>query len=185
MSPATVATLFLAAGVTSGRSLSVDPASSVVRFHVNHKLHAVDGRSSSIEGRVVVADDGKVLAMVRVPVATFESGDANRDANMRATIEAGRFPYVVLKGVSRLPVPLLAGRALELSLEGELDFHGVRKPIVVPVSVHLSEVGVAEVHAKMTFSLESFRIERPSLLFVKLDDECRIDVDLKLRGDVR
>lgn len=180
MSAAAVALLLAAA--PSVRSLAVDPAASVVRFHVNHKLHAVDGRSTAIEGKALVGDDGTVRAMVRIPVSSFESGDANRDANMRETLEVSRHPYVVLKAAGRIDAAAPRGRPVETTLDGELDFHGVRRPVAVPLSVTFLPDGGARIAGRMTLSLDSYAIERPSLLFVKLDDGCTVDVDLVLRG---
>ncbi len=180
MSAAVVALLLAAA--PSVRSLAVDPAASVVRFHVNHKLHAVDGRSSAIEGKALVDSDGAVRAMVRIPASSFESGDANRDANMRETLEVSRHPYVVLKAAGRIDPGATPGRPVEPTLAGELDFHGVRRPVSVPVTVTFSDDGGARVTARLALSLDSYRIDRPSLLFVKLDDDCAVNVDLVLRA---
>jgi polyisoprenoid-binding protein YceI len=172
----------LVATQPAGKALSVDPAASAVRFHVVHKLHKVDGGSKAIEGKAVIGDDGKVLAMVRIPIASFDSGDANRDANMRETLEASRYPYVVFKGTTGLLMPVAYGKATPATLEGELEFHGVRQPLQVPVTVEFGDDGSARVRGSLTISLDAFHVERPSLLFVKLDDACRIDVDLALRG---
>ncbi|HEY6100037.1 MAG TPA: YceI family protein [Anaeromyxobacter sp.] len=159
----------------------VDPAATVVRFHLTHKLHQVYGRSSSVEGKAVVEPDGKVLAMVRIPVASFDSGDSNRDAHMRETLAAGKHPFVVFKGLTSLVVPAAHGKPIPMQLRGELDFHGVTRPIEVPVTVEFASDGTATVRGKMTVSLEAHEIDRPSLLFVKVGDACTIELDLKLR----
>jgi polyisoprenoid-binding protein YceI len=174
--------LALALLAAEPRTLSLDPAASVVRYHVNHKMHAVDGRSTAIEGKALIGGDGTVRTMVRVPVAGFDSGDANRDSNMRETLDAGQHPYVVFKGVASVPVPVTSGKPLPTTLRGELDFHGVKKPIEVPVTVEFAADGSAAVRGKMTISLDAYDVERPSLLFVKMDDACTIDLDLKLEG---
>jgi polyisoprenoid-binding protein YceI len=181
---ATLAALALAVASSAAReSYTVDPSAAVVRFHVRHKLHQVDGRSTSVEGKAVVEPDGKVLAMVRIPVATFDSGDTNRDAHMRETLDAGKHPFVVFKGIAGLVVPAAHGGPLPLRLAGELDFHGVKRPIEVPASVEFGSDGSTTVRGKMTISLEAFQVERPSLLFVKIDDDCSIDFTLTLRRD--
>lgn len=172
---------FLLVSTPAGAALSVDPAESVATFHVHHALHAVDGRSSAIEGKAILGGDGSVMAMVRIPVSSFDSGDANRDANMRDVLEISRFPYVVFKAVAHLPIPAPHGRAFGTTLDGELDFHGVHHRLSVPATVTLGDDGGAIVKARLQLSLEAYRVERPSLLFVKLDDGCSVDVDLKLR----
>jgi polyisoprenoid-binding protein YceI len=181
MTAALAALAVLFAGASEQQAYTVDAAQSTIRYHVNHKLHAADGRSSALEGKAVIQPDGKVLAMVRVPVATFDSGDANRDANMRDTLEVGRFPFVVFKGVTSLVMPAALGQGIPTTLHGELEFHGVKQQVQVPATLQFASDGSARVTGKMKLSLDAYRIERPSLLMIKLDDECAIDFDLKLK----
>lgn len=178
---ATLAALALLVATATRETYTVDAAESVVRYHVVHKLHKVDGKTSKVEGKAVLDPDGKVLAMVRIPVATFDSGDANRDAHMRETLDAGKHPFVVFKGLTSLVVPAAHGKRIPMRLKGELDFHGVVRPIDVPVTVDFAADGSATVRGKLTVSLDAHRVERPSLLFVKIDDACTIEFDLKLR----
>lgn len=183
MTAALVALLMLAAPA-EGRIFAVEPAKSTVRYHIVHKLHRVSGASSTIEGRAVLQPDGKVLAMVRVPVASFDSGERNRDSDMRGALEAQRFPFVVFKGIARLDPGVVAAAqdaTLEARMEGEIELHGVKKPAVVPLTIRLTPPeGTARARGSFEVSLDAFGIERPSLLFVKIDDACRIEVDLAL-----
>jgi polyisoprenoid-binding protein YceI len=176
--------LALAAASSESKTYGVDPATSTVRYHVVHKFHSVTGTSSTIEGKAVLKPDGQAIAMVRVPMASFDSGDRNRDANMRDAVEASRYPFVVFRGVAKIATDMLASaRALvvETRMEGEVELHGVRKPVVVPLRLELSPDGTARARGSFAVSLDAFGIERPSLLFVKIDDACRIEVDLALR----
>jgi len=168
----------------AGRTLAVEPAGSTVTFLIVHKLHEVNGRTQRVEGRAVVQPDGKVLAMARVPVATFDSGDSNRDAHMREAIEAGRFPFAVVKGIATIPAGALDGSrpaAVEVTLAGEVELHGVKRPVQVPLTVTFEPGGAARVRGEFTVGLEAHGVERPSLLFVKVEDACRIRLDLLLR----
>jgi polyisoprenoid-binding protein YceI len=177
---ATLATLaLLAATGAAPKVLTLDPAASAVRFHVSHKLHQVDGISKGAEGKAILEANGAVRTMVRIPVQSFDSGDANRDSHMLETLQAGQHPYVVFKGVGTLP-PAAPGVPVAVTLRGELDFHGVKRPVEVPVTVQFGTDGSARVQGKLTVSLEAYQIERPSLLLVKLDDACTIAFDLKL-----
>src|SRR5512138_1382383 len=108
----------LAAAVLLSSSLAastyvVDPAGSVVKFHLHHKMHEVDGRSSQIEGKAVLGDDGRVMTMIRIPTASFDTADANRDSHMRETLDASKFPFVVFKGVTSLAVPVAYGKDVD------------------------------------------------------------------------
>jgi polyisoprenoid-binding protein YceI len=178
--------LLVAATPAAGRTYSVEPSKSLVRYHIVHKLHRVTGHSSTIEGKGVLQPDGTVLAMVRVPMASFDSGERNRDADMREAVDARRFPFVVFKGTTRLDGGALAaaqGTTVEAKMDGEIDLHGVKKRIVVPLTIDLAPDGSARARGSFEVSLDAFGIERPSLLFVKIEDRCRIELDLLLRGE--
>jgi polyisoprenoid-binding protein YceI len=174
----------LLAAVPAVRTFAIDPAASTVRYHVVHKLHRVEGASARLEGKAVVHADGRVLAMVRAPVSSFASGDGNRDAHMLEVLEAGKFPFVVFKGLARLDGTAVAAgaraEASALPVQGEVELHGVKAPVAVPLALELRADGTARARGTFEVSLDAHRIERPSLLFVKIDDACRIDVDLAL-----
>ncbi len=181
---ALLAALLVVAAPSDVRTYAVEPATSTVVYHVVHPFHGVTGTSSSIEGKAVLLPEGKVVAMVRVPVASFDSGVANRDSNMRDAVEHGRFPFVVFKGRARLdPAVTAAARetTIQASMEGELELHGVTRPVVVPLAIQLSPGGTGRARGSFEVSLESFGIERPSLLLLPIHDACRIDLDLALR----
>ena len=178
--------LLVAAAPAGTRTFGVDPARSTVRYHIVHKLHRVSGASSSIEGKAVLRPDGTVLSMVRVPIASFDSGERNRDADMREAVEARKFPFVVFKGTARLDgkvLPAAQPATVQANMDAEVELHGVKKPVVVPLTIELSPDGTARARGSFEVSLDAFGIERPSLLFVKVDDACRIEVDLALREE--
>jgi polyisoprenoid-binding protein YceI len=172
--------LLVAATIPAG-AFTVDPVASTIRYTIVHKLHRVEAVSREIEGKAVVNADGSALAMVRVPSSSFRSGDGNRDGHTLEAVEAGKYPFVVVKGRASLG----KDRALPdgpLLLEGELDFHGVKSPLRVPLTLALMPDGGIRAHGSFDTSLESHKVERPSLLFVKVDDTCRVEVDLVLRS---
>lgn len=165
----------------AGKTLALDAAHSKVEFQVDHPLHKVHGRANTVEAKAAVGQDGKVLAMVRIPAASLDSGDANRDANMRDVLEVSKYPFIVFKAIGNVPPALQPGKAVEVPLRGELDLHGVKKPIELLARVELADGGAVHLQAVTHFSLEAFNIARPSLLLVKLEDDCRISVDVLLR----
>ncbi|HET6923440.1 MAG TPA: YceI family protein, partial [Anaeromyxobacteraceae bacterium] len=105
--------LVVATAPPAARDYTLEPAKSVVRYHIVHKFHDVTGASSTAEGKAALQPDGKVLAMVRVPMRSFDSGERNRDADMLGVVEADRFPFVVFKGIAQLD-----GRALDPAKQG-------------------------------------------------------------------
>jgi polyisoprenoid-binding protein YceI len=178
---ASLAAVLLASSLAS-TTYVVDAGASVVKFHLHHKMHEVNGRSSQIEGKAILGDDGKVMTMIRIPTASFDTADANRDSHMRETLDAAKFPFVIFKGVTNVTVPVAYGKPIESKLDGELDFHGVKTPISIPAEISLSKDGGAVVNAKFPVDLDAHKVERPSLLFIKVDQNVELDVALKLKA---
>jgi polyisoprenoid-binding protein YceI len=174
--------LALLLAAAAGGPLTVDAAASSIRYHVVHKLHRVDAETRATEGRAVIKPDGTVQAMVRAAVSSFRSGDANRDAHLEEVLESGRFPSVTFRGVSHLGADLQLP-ATPITMDGEVELHGVRKPVRLDLALERQPDGALRVRTSFEVSLDAFGIERPSLLFVKVDDACRVDVDLLVKEE--
>jgi polyisoprenoid-binding protein YceI len=54
-----------------------------ITYIVVHKLHQVRGTSRKLEGLAKIQAAGPTLVQVRAPLASFDSGNSNRDAHMR------------------------------------------------------------------------------------------------------
>jgi polyisoprenoid-binding protein YceI len=167
------------------RAWVLDAGASRLEFGVRHPLHAVAGRAKEVEARAVLAPDGRLQAMVRTPVASFDTGDGNRDSDLRTAMEASRFPFVVFKGTGRLSLPATLPAKVTLPMQGEIEVHGVKRPVEVPLTVELGEGGSARVTGAFDLSLDAHGVQRPSLLFRKIDDRCRIALDLSMRPEER
>jgi hypothetical protein len=100
-------------------------------------------------------------------------------------MEADRYPYVVLKATSALSPPAALPASVPLQVTGELDLHGVKRAIEVPLQLAFDAQGAARLTGAFDVSLEAHHIERPSLLFKKVDDACKVQLDLLLRPEAR
>lgn len=177
--------LVLLAALASGdapaqRLLAIDPAHSTLSYGVVHKLHKVRGESRSMEGKVALLPDGRVQLMVRAPVASFKSGDANRDEHMQEVLEVGKYAYVVFKAALKLTPPPSFPATQEVTVPGELEFHGRKKAESIPLRLDWASEREVRVKGSFDVSLDAYQVERPSLLFVKIEDACAIGVDLVL-----
>ena len=174
-----LAALLLATSLPPGTTLSVDQGSSTIRYHVEHTLHHVEGASKQVEGKTQARADGNLLAMVRAPISSFTSGDSNRDAHMLEVLDADRFPDVVFRGIARLPPG--AATAGSVEMRGEVELHGKKSPVTLTLTVEGQPDGSLRARGSFEVSLDAHQVERPALLFVKVADACKIDVDLVLR----
>jgi polyisoprenoid-binding protein YceI len=178
-----LATLLVAAPALGqeARQYTVKAADSTLRYRVIHKLHEVLGTARPSEGRGRLLPDGTLQVAVRANVADFDSGNANRDAHMKEATEAAKYPTVEFKGVATgVKVPESFPAKLAVVLKGQLTFHGVKQPVVVPMEVVFESAREVVATGSFGFSLEAFQVERPALLMVKVDDAAVMETQFKL-----
>lgn len=156
--------------------LDVVPAGSSITYHLVHKMHKVDGTSRKLEGKARLMPDGKAQVMVRAPSESFDSGNVNRDAHMKEAVEAAKYPWVELKALGDGVKPPASFPTTEKkTFKAQLTFHGVQNVFDLPVE--LTWESPTKVRASTTFaiSLDGYKVERPSLMFVKVDDQLKLD----------
>lgn len=160
-------------------TLAVKTDASSATYHIVHKLHRVDGTSKRVEGRARLQSAGPAQVAIRIPIESFDSANTNRDQHMMEATDAARYPYVELKAVLEGPVPPATfPTTVQKSLHAQLTFHGISQALDIPVSLRFDSADRVVATASFTVSLDAFKVERPSLMFVKIDDAMKIDVAL-------
>ncbi len=155
----------------------LDGKQSSITYHLVHKLHKFDGTSHALEGKARVLPNGQAQIMVRANVESFDSGNTNRDEHMKETVEAAKFPTVELKALAEgLTAPATMPAKVEKKIRAQITFHGVQQMFELPVTVEWVSANEVRAAASFAISLESFKIERPSLMFVKIEDDMHLDV---------
>ncbi|HSP81919.1 MAG TPA: YceI family protein [Myxococcaceae bacterium] len=184
---ALLAALSLSAPAFAGeaaRLFSVRLADSHLTYRLNHKLHKVVGTARPSEGRARLLPDGTLQVAVRANVADFDSGNANRDVHMKEATEANKFPFVEFKGVaSGVKLPDSFPAKVPVVLKGQLSFHGVKKQVEVPLEVLFNSARDISAAGRFTISLESYKVERPSLLMIKVDDALELETKFLLQPE--
>lgn len=175
------AACLLLSAVTVARAAAADfsvaAAESAITYHLVHKFHKVDGTSQKIEGRARLLSDGKVQVMVRAAVRSFDSGNVNRDAHMQEVMDAAKYPEVTLKAAADgLSIPAQFPTTMSTTFKAQLSFHGVQKLLTLPVTLTWKSDHKVQATTSFTISLDEYKVERPSLMFVKVEDPLKIDV---------
>jgi|ERR1700686_1639473 polyisoprenoid-binding protein YceI len=170
-----VISLCAAAG-RAAAPVPLDLRQGSLSYVVVHKLHEVKGTTHELEGKAVLLPDGSAKVQVRAKLASFDSGNSNRDEHMREATHAVEHQYAdvrgTIEGVS-LPLP----GAGEKALHAVVELNGEKQAVEIPIQLAPAEGGV---RARFAFpiSLEAFHVERPELLFVKVEDKVVIEGDL-------
>ncbi|MFB6232331.1 MAG: YceI family protein [Salinibacter sp.] len=165
---------------------TVDSTESVVDYTGSAPMHDWTGTSQDVAGRFMLDPEhpDSSRAVIRVPVASFDSGNDLRDRKMRTVTEADQHPIVEFRTTSLQPVQW--GRASEgyagrWAVTGALTFHGRTHTVETTADVRISD-GQVRVRAKFPISLTRFNVERPSILWASVADTIRIDA--RIVGDI-
>lgn len=142
-------------------------ASGTASYQVKYALKKVEGKSSQVKGKIMCPTETCEF-LLAIPLKSFDSGDSNRDLNMRSALEADKYPLAQARG--SFPIHLL--KQDKASLEAKVELHGVTQ--VYPVT--LQQQGSK---ARFTLKLEAHKVERPSLLGIKIGNEVPVEFDLK------
>jgi hypothetical protein len=140
-----------------------------VEYHLVHKFHKMTGISKAMAVRGTV-DGAGLKVMARAQVGTFDSGNANRDAHMMEAVEGEKNPWAVVRAaLPGFKLPTSAG-TVKVTTQASVELHGV--PVSHPIDITLETKDGTHFRASFEFSesLTAHKIERPSLLFVAVDD---------------
>jgi polyisoprenoid-binding protein YceI len=167
--------MVLALSASDPVTLQLDTAKSTVSYTGVHKFHTFVGVTHSLQGAARILPDGTAQIQVRAPATSFDSGNGNRDAHMKETVEADKYPDIKVKCLAKLTGPT----SQKATADCEITMHGASEKVSVPVDLTFDSP--SSVHAVGTFAVswDGFHIERPKLLFVPIDDKGDIKVDLR------
>ena len=163
--------LFFFIGIACSQSMQI--SGSEIRYHGIHPLHEWTGISTIASGRVSY-DQSTNLGSITVSVAlnSFDSKVYARDSNMLTHTEAIDFPFVVFKSDNA------SIKQDSLYVNGKLTFHGITKDISVVASIN--QQNGFQVNGGFSINLSDYNVQRPSLLFIKIKDEIRIDYEFTI-----
>lgn len=141
---------------------------SSITYRIVHPLHEIEATSKDATFRLEIDPAKREIINVSttVDVTTFDSGNSNRDSHAMEVIDAISFPEVTFQSSAITQV------GDSLVVKGKLTFHGVTQEIVAGAATLWSPDRL-EVRGGFTLSLTAFKIERPSLLIIPVEDALR------------
>ena len=163
----------LAIAVSLGQTKAVEAIKdgSSITYRINHSLHHIEATSKDGWFRVEVDPGKKEIKSVKaqVDVMTFDSGNSNRDSHALEVVESIKYPDVTFTSTS------ITQNADSIFVTGKLTFHGVAGDVLMKGVVSWSD-NKLNVQGGFDISITAYKMERPSLLFVPVDDELRFSV---------
>jgi len=108
-------------------------------FFSSTPLEDITGVSNAVKGKVTfnVADIKTLKGSISIPVASLKTGIDLRDEHLKSDnwMDAESYPEItfLIKSVSEVKTE--ADNKLQIKVTGDFTTHGVRKEIVVPISL--------------------------------------------------
>jgi hypothetical protein len=152
------------------QSPTYETSASSVKYSMVHKLHSWEGVSKELKVATKWNEQKNEIEQISivVNVATFNSGLSSRDSHMMEVLDGLTYPRIIFSSSSVQYTPE------GILVKGKLQFHGVERMIETKVKQE-------KINRRLVFSgslpvlLEDYKVERPGLLFVKVDNLVKID----------
>ena len=177
----------------SAQEFQVDQSRDrLVRFISRASIEEFDGVTDRIDGYVLL--DGAALGpatggddtefYLEVDLASLETGIGLRNRHMRDNyLEVGRFPYATFSGHIVRTEETTSGD-YRVTASGDFTVHGVARPR--ELTCRVSPVGAGyRVVCGFEVLLTDHDIEIPKVMFLKLANEIRLELDFTVAAVAR
>lgn len=160
--------LFSSLSPAQVKRLYAEKDDSFLKYKLTHPLHEVEAISKEQTCVIEVDTSAKVVkqALVQVGVATFNSGNSNRDSHAMEVIDAITYPS------ARFLSDKVSQTGDSLKISGKLTFHGITKEITISAFRKWGDKNL-EVDGNFDISLTEFKIDRPTLLLMPVNDDLK------------
>jgi polyisoprenoid-binding protein YceI len=147
------------------KSIDVIKDESSITYRLSHPMHHIEATSKDGWFRVEVDPSKRELKGVtaQVDVMTFDGGNSNRDSHAMEVIESMKYPDVTFASTG------VRQSADSIVVSGKLTFHGVTHEVLMRGVVKWGDHKFT-VDGGFDLSLTAFKIERPALLLIPVDD---------------
>ncbi len=159
--------LYLFPFLLIGQTIEVSNISKIT-YYGSHFTSDWQGHSSGFRGRIIydAVNQTTNSCSLRVDLATFDSGNSNRDSNMLTYLDVFQYPDVMFVSNE------IFVEGINASIKGKLTFHGITKDINLTADISFNDGFNAE--GSFIILLSEYEVERPVLLFKKIADEMKL-----------
>lgn len=173
------------AGSGSPLPFRIDPSASRVWFDADARLHSFRGQTQNIAGYFTLQQGSPPQiadAHVTINAASLETGNSERDADMRNDfLEVERFPTIELHAVELLTArPAADAASWDVVLQAQLTVHGTTRDVKVPTSVSLAPERVTA-RGQIHLDMRDYKIRVPRLLLIPMKSEVLVGFEVVAR----
>ena len=149
----------------------LDSGESSITYSMKHKLHKWEGVAKEMNVAAKWNEHNEMNQIsVQVKISAFNSGMASRDRQMLEVTDAVTHPTITFSSSE------MDYTDNGIVVKGKLQFHGINRDMQTVVKMTKNN-NRTEYIGSFPILLEEYTIKRPSLLFVKVDNQ----VDIRFR----
>ena len=148
-------------------------------FKAKMPLNSYTGESDKLQGTIDF-ETGKVV--FTVPVKSIKTGKDKRDEHMYELLEVQKYPNVVFEGKLADEFDLDKKSEQTVKVKGDFTLAGTTRQITVPLNLDPVSKGI-QLNASWSLLITDYGLERPSLMFIKVNDKHELDVNALLKEE--
>lgn len=148
-------------------------------FKAEMPLNSYTGESAQLEGTINF--ESADIAF-KVPVKSIKTGKDKRDEHMYELLEAAKNPNVVFKGKLIDDFDFDKKAEQTLKVKGDFTLGGTTRQITIPIDLNPVTKGL-QLKASWSLLITDYNLERPSFLFIKVNDKHDMSVNALLKEE--
>jgi len=143
---------------------------SSIKYELRHPTHNVIATSKELQVKIEYDKEKNAIlnAIAQIKVSSFDSGNSNRDSHAMELIEAMKYPLAKFRSGK------IVDNGDSLTIYGDLTFHNVTKNITIKAKKWINS-NILAVKGSFAISLDEFKVERPTLLFIPTEEYLRFE----------
>ncbi len=166
------------------KELHVDRSKpNMVKFISNAKIESFEGKTSAIDGYLYWEGDSlteKSVLYFEVDLNSIDTGIGLRNRHMRENyLHTDQYPFTHYTGKIVKSTPV-SDHSWGVKTDGKIFIHGVEQPLSVTGTIILMDDGSYRIVTKFGVRLPDFKIEIPSIMFLKIDENMDLMLDFFL-----
>jgi polyisoprenoid-binding protein YceI len=153
------------------------PERSRIWVEATSSLHPIRAETSGLKGHfdadIVngrITGGTPVTGRVEIDADRLRTGNGLYDYEIGRRLEVRKYP--VIRGTVRAVEPIGDGKRHRVS--GELDLHGVARPVTGEVTLRAVDDRALEIEGERSFDLRDHGLEPPRLLMLKVHPDVRV-----------
>jgi polyisoprenoid-binding protein YceI len=186
--------LLISAGLPRGVTLAgslpppqfhIVPSESRVWFDADAPLHSFRGQTQDLSGAFTLQQTSPPQitgAKVMINAASLETGNSERDADMRRDfLEVERFPTIELHvGAVQTAQSAASQASWDVVLHAQLTVHGTTRHVRVPATVDLTAERVTA-RGQIHLDMRDYNIRVPRFLLIPMASQVLVGFDVVAR----